>query len=98
MSALILSLYLEHVFIATDRYSAGILGRAQILFPLPMMAAVIAGRGSARLLALIAADAALTGGGFDARANGCGPIVLVQPHRRASDETVKNSPRETVRY
>lgn len=47
MSALISGVYLDRILVATDTYSAGASGRAQKLFPLPQLPAVLAGRGSA---------------------------------------------------
>jgi hypothetical protein len=61
MSALISGVFLDHVLVATDTYSTDIYGRAQKLFTLSAIPAVIAGRGSARLLSLIALEAGALG-------------------------------------
>jgi hypothetical protein len=66
MSALISGVYFDSVLVATDTYSGAIPGRrAQKLFSLPHLPAVIVGRGSARLLKLIWLEAAALECPFD---------------------------------
>jgi hypothetical protein len=57
MSALISPIFLGRMLLVTDTYAASVVGAAQKLYPLPAFPALIAGRGSARLLATVALEA-----------------------------------------